>query len=96
MFSTLILTVGLVATLIIAVAALHAGWSTARYRDPHEVRRILANGVLGALGFLVIAALLKTIELRDWHGIGMFAAVLGMRTLVKWDFASVLSEEARR
>jgi uncharacterized membrane protein len=94
-FSELILAVEIVTLLIIALGALRAAWVTLRYRHPHEARRVLAQSVLSALGFLVVATVLKTIELRDWRGIGMFAAVFGIRTLVKWDFASVLKPQPR-
>ena len=43
----------------------------------------MADGVVSALGFKTAATLLKTIELQTWTAIGLFAATLTLRTLVK-------------
>ena len=94
-FSNAIIAVDFITLLIITFGSLRGGWVMLRYRHPHEARRVLAQSVLSALGFLVAATVLKTIELRDWRGIAMFAAVFGIRTLVKWDFASVLKPQPR-
>ena len=50
-------------------------------------RLMVADGVLAALGFMGAATLLKTLALRSWHEIGMFAFVLVFRTLLKHVFA---------
>lgn len=52
-----------------------------------QARLLVADGVLAALGFMVAATLLKTMALRNWHQIGMFAFVLAFRTLLKHVFA---------
>ena len=46
-------------------------------------RLLDADGVVAALGFKTAATLLKTIELQSWAAIGMFAAILTLRTVVK-------------
>ena len=46
-------------------------------------RLIIADGVVAALGYKTAATLLKTIELQSWAAIGMFAAILTLRTVVK-------------
>ena len=57
-------------------------------------RLAVADGVLSALGFETAATLLKTVELRSWTAIGLFAAVLTLRTFVK--LALVWEEERLR
>jgi hypothetical protein len=47
----------------------------------------MAGGVLAALGFMIAAALLKTIALHNGPQIGMFAFVVALRTLMKRVFA---------
>ena len=46
-------------------------------------RLLVADGVVAALGYKTAATLLKTIELQSWAAIGMFAAILTLRTVVK-------------
>ena len=46
-------------------------------------RLLVADGVVAALGYKTAATLLKTIELQAWSSIGMFAAILTLRTVVK-------------
>lgn len=55
-------------------------------------RLIVADGIVAALGFKTAAALLKTIELRSWDAILMFAAILALRTFIK---QVLVREEAR-
>lgn len=55
-------------------------------------RLLLATAVVSALGLMTAATLLKTINLRTWSAIGLFAAILALRTGVKW----ALAAEARR
>ena len=65
-----------------------AGFSDA---GADRMRQVMAEGVVSALGLMTAATLLKTITLRSWSAIGMFAAILALRTLVK----RVLAAEAR-
>ncbi len=46
-------------------------------------RLLVADGVVAALGYKTAATLLKTIELQSWASIGMFAAILTLRTVIK-------------
>ena len=55
-------------------------------------RLAVADGIVAALGFKTAATLLKTIELRTWDAILMFAAVFALRTLVK---RALVHEEAQ-
>jgi uncharacterized membrane protein len=66
------------------VRAVAAGVRT-RWSDTGLVmiRRQLAQGVVAALGLMTAATLLKTIGLRSWSAIGMFAAILALRMMVK-------------
>lgn len=83
-------------SLVIAFAGLRALALLAAGRGaPGAVvrgRLAVADGVLSALGFETAAALLKTIELRSWTAIGLFAAVLSLRTFVK---RALLFEQTR-
>jgi uncharacterized membrane protein len=48
-----------------------------------DAQRHVAEAVIGALGLMTAATLLKTIALPSWSAIGMFAAILTLRTGVK-------------
>lgn len=48
-----------------------------------RARLVVADGIISALGYKTAATLLKTIELQTWTAIGIFTAVLALRTLVK-------------
>jgi uncharacterized membrane protein len=69
-----------------ALAVLLAGRLTNAALD--RSRRRLASGAVSALGLMTAAALLKTINLRSWSAIGMFAVVLALRAVVKRAFAA--------
>ena len=62
-------------------------------------RIALAESVVAALGFKTAATLLKTLELRSWHAIAFFAAVLALRTFVKralqWESEQLRGEAVR-
>jgi hypothetical protein len=66
-----------------------------RRGSPERARLVVADGVLAALGFVVASTLLKTMALRGWHQIGMFAFVLTFRTLLKQVFDSERKELLR-
>lgn len=74
-------------SLVIAFACLCGLAVLATGRGTHAAivrgRLIVADGVVSALGYKTAATLLKTIELQTWTAIGMFAAVLTLRTLIK-------------
>lgn len=53
-----------------------------------RMRVIMAQGVVGALGLMTAATLLMTVTLRSWDAIGIFAAILALRTLVKRTLAA--------
>ncbi len=46
-------------------------------------RLVVADGVVSALGYKTAATLLKTLELQSWSAVGLFAAILALRTLIK-------------
>ena len=74
-------------SLVIAVACLRGlAAMVTGFGSHHAVvkgRLLVADGVVTALGYKTAATLLKTIELRSWSSIGMFAAILTLRTVVK-------------
>lgn len=83
-------------SLVIAAACLRGLTALAMGRARHAAmvrgRLIVADGVVSALGYKTAATLLKTIELQTWTAIGLFAATLTLRTLVK---RVLVWEEAR-
>lgn len=81
-----------VAALVIAAYCTAAFWSLLRRFDRHKARSLVAEGALNALGFIVCATLLKTLVLKSWQQIGMFACVLALRTLLRRIF---LAEQTR-
>ena len=48
-----------------------------------RARLIMIAGSLSALGYKSAATLLKAIELGSWRGIGSFAAIFALRTIIK-------------
>jgi len=52
-----------------------------------RARLLVAEGVVGSLGMMTAATLLRTIALRTWHQILMFTLVLFLRILLKKLFA---------
>ena len=46
-------------------------------------RLSIAEGVVAALGLKMAATLLKTLELRSWNAICLFAAIFVLRTFIK-------------
>ena len=83
-------------SLVIASACLRGLAALAAGRGTHaaivRARLTVADGVVSALGYKTAATLLKTMELRTWTAIGLFAAILTLRTLIK----RVLAREQAR
>ena len=48
-----------------------------------RARLLVAEGVIGGLGIMTAATLLRTIGLRTWHQILMFTLILFLRILLK-------------
>jgi hypothetical protein len=48
-----------------------------------RARLLVAEGVIGGLGVMTAATLLRTIGLRTWHQTLMFALILFLRILLK-------------
>ncbi|WP_245588530.1 DUF1622 domain-containing protein [Deinococcus pimensis] len=84
------LAVELVTNVVVAGAALLAAASLLRGGDlaPDRARSRLADGLLLALSLKTAAALLRTLEVRTWTQIGLFAAVLVLRIVLKRVFAA--------
>lgn len=68
---------------IIAVAVLRALLGLATGASIAQARLIVIAGSLSALGYKSAATLLKAIELGSWNGIGIFAAIFTLRTVIK-------------
>ena len=73
--------------MVIAVAVVRGLAAMAAGLESREAvvrgRLLVADGVVAALGYKTAATLLKSIELQSWAAIGMFAAILTLRTVVK-------------
>ncbi len=69
--------------MIVAWAVARALFVLATRRGIHQARLVVIAGSLSALGYKSAATLLKAIELGTWHGIGAFAAIFTLRTLLK-------------
>ena len=52
-------------------------------RGVTRARLLVAEGVIGGLGAMTAATLLRTIGLRTWHQIVMFTLILFLRILLK-------------
>jgi len=52
-------------------------------RSVIQARLLVAEGVIGGLGVMTAATLLRTIGLRTWHQILMFTLILLPRILLK-------------
>src|SRR5437899_3016707 len=48
-----------------------------------RARLLVAEGVIGGLGVMTAATLLRTLGLRTWHQILMFTLILSLRILLK-------------
>ena len=69
--------VGVVILLVYAVRAL-----VALFKNIHQCKRLLSEGITTALSFLLGGEVLKTIVAPDWKDIGMTCAILLMRAAV--------------
>lgn len=76
------------AALVIAAYCIAAFWSLLRRFDRRRAQSLVAEGALNALGFIVCGTLLKTLVLKSWPQIGMFACVFALRTLLKRIFVA--------
>ena len=63
-----------------------------------RARLLVAEGVIGGLGVMTAATLLRTIGLRTWHQILIFTLVLSLRILLKklfvWEKRRLLENPA--
>ncbi len=76
------------AALVIAAYCTAAFWSLMRRFDRRKAQALVAEGALNALGFIVCGTLLKTLVLKSWPQIGIFACVFALRTLLKRIFVA--------
>jgi uncharacterized membrane protein AbrB (regulator of aidB expression) len=63
-------------------------------------RLTAAEGVIAGLGLMTAATLLKSVQLRTWDQIALFAVILGLRIGVKrlfaWERGCILARERER
>jgi uncharacterized membrane protein len=78
----------MIGTLIVAAGCVRSlAWLVRHAADRQglrECRLAVADAVPAGLGFKLAPALLKTIELRSWGQIAAFAAILALRSLLKF------------
>lgn len=74
-------------SLLVVAGCAHGLFVLIRNRGSREsivrARLLVADSIIAALGFKTAATLLKTIELRTWDAILMFAVIFALRTLIK-------------
>ncbi len=91
------LVIQLLAALVIAAHLAAALLTLGRPGCIPLARLRAADGVIVGLGLLTAATLLKTIELRTWAQIGLFAVVLSLRIGLKrffaWERSRILARE---
>jgi hypothetical protein len=84
----------LVITGFIAAAMVSLGLG----RGVLRARLLVAEGVIGGLGVMTAATLLRTIGLGTWHQILMFTLILSLRILLKklfvWEKRRLLEDPA--
>ena len=73
----------LVGAVVIAGFTAAALCSLSLGRGVMRARLLVAEGVIGGLGVMTAATLLRTIGLRTWHQILMFTLILSLRILLK-------------
>lgn len=80
---------------IVTFAVVRALAALVRDGGIDRARLLVIGGTLSALGYKSAATFLKAIELGSWHAIGMFAAILTLRTAIKqlfvWERARILA-----
>ena len=79
-------------SLVLVGFVLAAAGALLRGHGADAARLLIAEGAVLALSLKTGATLLRTTDLPDWNRIGMFAAVLALRTMLK----RVLAAEAAR
>lgn len=82
-FSRLGLALQLVGAIVITAIVVAALISLSLGRGVLRARLLVAEGVIGGLGVMIAATLLRTIGLRTWHQIVMFTLVLSLRIVLK-------------
>ena len=96
-FSVAALAIQLFAALVIAAHLAAALLALQRTRCIPLARLHAADGVIAGLGLVTAATLLKTIELRTWTEIGLFAVVLSLRIALKrffaWERGRIIARE---
>ncbi|MCI0350221.1 MAG: hypothetical protein L0Z53_12425 [Acidobacteriales bacterium] len=69
-------------------------------RDITRARLVVADGVIGGLGIMTAATLLRTIAIRTWHQLLMFSLILCLLILLKklfvWEKRRILAESVPR
>lgn len=80
-----------------AAASLHA-LMQGRFSDDglDAMRFRLASGIMGVLGLLTAATLIKLLTLRSWNALGFLALVFTLRLLIQRSLAAALRSAETR
>ncbi len=84
-----VIAINAVGAIVISIYTAQAFASLIWMADMRYAQRKVAEGGLTALSLMVAGTLIKTLELRSWHQIGLFAIVFALRTLVKHSLSSI-------
>jgi hypothetical protein len=79
--------IGFAVSIYIAVESVLALFTALRY-GPEVARLRYAGVVVAAMGFLLAASLVKSLEILDWNTLGIFAAIFVLRSWIKFVLAS--------
>lgn len=86
-FGWWVLVIELAGGVIIAGYVVAALVTLLRGRGIDPARRLVSDGALLGLTFVLAATLVQTIELRTWNQILIFSCVLGLRVVLKTVFS---------
>lgn len=82
-FHNFILLIDIISSVVTFGYCCSGFWAFLAHRDRNGARMLVANGALLGMNIKLVGALLKTIELQTWNQLGVFVALLALRTIVK-------------
>jgi hypothetical protein len=86
LFGAFCFVIDVASALIITGYCSAAFFKALRFRTSAKAHALVAQGALLGMNIKLVTAALKTIELQTWNQIGLFAAILVLRTMLKRTF----------
>lgn len=87
-----------IGSIIIATFCMRATAQLLWTHDVSQPQRLIADGAIFGLTWKTAAALCQTIVLASWQSIGMFAAILALRIVLKkiftWELRFALEKQS--